>query len=589
MNKGTVIPAIASILLCIMVTACDFNDDETGTPAGADGDVEGETGAGGGAGENDSYHPGGDGGSGMVADADVVGGGGGDLDSDFDGAPPGGDDDRDADADETVGTDGEDDPDAADPADADGSGGADEDETAGADEDGATGADKDGAAGADEDMEEEAEYISVPVKNLIAVENPANALSFYVQWQTDIPAGTVLELDCGEEYRHSYRDEGPRTEHSVFVMGLWDGAHCTLTARGRVYKSGDGSQTVEIDAGPLPDFLPELTLAAHKADKIQAGWTLFNLSDQAHQLPLMLVMVDHLGRYRWYHQRTITKSGGDTDLGVVPGGVLVGGGHNYYPAIVDWEGALVWEGLFHMHHHIQFYGEEGHLLYLVGEGGCPGDLAPYRAGVVSEYDMETEEVVWKWRICDHYIPPDIRKDWAHLNTVEAFPGEDALLVSSREQHALFKVDRENGDIVWKLGLLGDFELSEGDQFHRPHSPEILPGGNILLFDNGQSHIREYSRAVEIAYDVDKWEAQVVWLYRPDPDIFAPIYGDADRQPNGNTVITFGRNDDPSHIMEITTEGEKVWELVSPLSIYRSERIIDPVVGYVLRAEEEFDE
>lgn len=67
-------------------------------------------------------------------------------------------------------------------------------------------------------------------------------------------------------------------------------------------------------------------------------------------------------------------------------------------------------------------------------------------------------------------------------------------------------------------------------------------------------------------------ARVVWEYRETPDFFSQWGGDADRLPNGNTLITDCTN---GRILEVTMEGEKVWEVfVEDWDIYRSERIPD---------------
>lgn len=76
------------------------------------------------------------------------------------------------------------------------------------------------------------------------------------------------------------------------------------------------------------------------------------------------------------------------------------------------------------------------------------------------------------------------------------------------------------------------------------------------------------------------EYGVAWSWYPDPPIFCEIWGDADRLENGNTLITFGRREDlESHLVEVTPEGERAWELVTPPSWgwYRADRI-DPLPG-----------
>ena len=104
-------------------------------------------------------------------------------------------------------------------------------------------------------------------------------------------------------------------------------------------------------------------------------------------------------------------------------------------------------------------------------------------------------------------------------------------------------------------------------------------GHVLLFDNGLEGTREFSRAIEFAIDPEAGTAELVWEFVPDPPIAAYIWGDADRQPNGNTLITFGvRNlDERTQIYEVDADAEVVWHATFPpgWGVYRSDRVEPP--------------
>ncbi len=200
-----------------------------------------------------------------------------------------------------------------------------------------------------------------------------------------------------------------------------------------------------------------------------------------------------------------------------------------------------------------------------------------------------------WRMCDHYTPPHDVPDWSHLNTVALFPDHNFLLTSSRDQNSLLKIDRTTGDVVWIMGyhgevedgFHGDFVISDADRFYHQHSTVFLPNGHIIMFDNGRVGVREWSRALELAYTYKPSgtsEAHVVWQYRHKPDIFAPIWGSAQRFDNGNTLVCFGQRDPgtQSTIVEVSSNSTPLWEFVVPTSwgIYRAERIAEKH-GYVL--------
>ncbi len=94
-----------------------------------------------------------------------------------------------------------------------------------------------------------------------------------------------------------------------------------------------------------------------------------------------------------------------------------------------------------------------------------------------------------------------------------------------------------------------------------HAPNLLANGNVLIFDNGVHRIDDsmpYSRVIE----VNPATNEIVWKYQDSPawNFFSPRMGNAQRLPNGNTLITessFGR------IFEVTRNQEIVWEYVNP--------------------------
>lgn len=438
---------------------------------------------------------------------------------------------------------------------------------------GATGAAGAGAGGAG----------ALEIEGFEVVENPSNVLSYFVDWQTSLPAGTHLVVDCGADYTQRFEQNEPSSDHSVFVMGLFSGAECRFTATATV---GDDTVTASetLSVGPLPDFLPVLSANGVDESRMEPGWTLTNLSKLFDDKPpLIVALVDPAGRYRWYVQHG-SDPGADTDVRTVPEGVLIGGTRiEMDPAIVSWQGSVVWTEHISMDHDIQPWGEPGQYLYLSNEAvGCADG---FEAGVINHYDRNTDEMLWQWRHCEHYTPSVVEWDWSHTNAVVPYPDGEAMLLSTRDQNQIQKIDLASEEITWRLGIGGDFTLPSGAEFYRQHAAELEPNGNILLYDNGLSGQREWSRAVELGIDETTMTARVEWEFRPSPDIFTPIWGDADRMANGNTLITFGRTgeSDDSHIIEVAPDGSEVWHLVTPpkWGWYRAQRVRSPPLGEVL--------
>jgi Arylsulfotransferase (ASST) len=169
---------------------------------------------------------------------------------------------------------------------------------------------------------------------------------------------------------------------------------------------------------------------------------------------------------------------------------------------------------------------------------------------------------------------------------------DNILISSRKANTIALIDRSSANIVWRLGPY--FEADPGaehqrinshglprplDQISGQHNPhfiaERLPGaGNLLVFDNqgGAGYppaplgIYAGSRVLEI----DPVTKHIVWQYtaedsgRPPWTFFSSFVSNAQRLPNGNTLITEGMH---GRIFQVTPSGQVVWEYLTPYEDY----------------------
>jgi hypothetical protein len=93
-----------------------------------------------------------------------------------------------------------------------------------------------------------------------------------------------------------------------------------------------------------------------------------------------------------------------------------------------------------------------------------------------------------------------------------------------------------------------------------HDPDILPNGNILLFDNnGEFGAGGRSRVVE----VDPRTTGIVWSYGGSPDrpVESVIHSSQQRLPNGDTQF---EESDGGRLVEVDAAGEVIWEYVNPV-------------------------
>lgn len=177
-------------------------------------------------------------------------------------------------------------------------------------------------------------------------------------------------------------------------------------------------------------------------------------------------------------------------------------------------------------------------------------------------------------------------DYFHMNTISILPQSRAgevdhrfragnILTCFRNANQIAVLDRDTMEILWAWG--------EGD-LQWPHQPTMLPGGNILIFDNGV--VREASRVIEL----DPMTGTIEWQYAGDPpgSFYSRTRGSAQRLPNGNTLICEG---DRGRCFEVTLDGEVVWEWFNPMmkdehrvQIYRMMRYPPEMIESLLEAE-----
>ncbi len=194
------------------------------------------------------------------------------------------------------------------------------------------------------------------------------------------------------------------------------------------------------------------------------------------------------------------------------------------------------------------------------------------ATVIGNHIQEIDEngdVIFQWLCWDHFNLEDsyienfdaLRVDYVHMNSIDVdFDGN--LLISSRHLSECTKIDRQSGEIIWRLGGKNNqFEfINDPDQISFQHDIRSVPGkpGHYTIFDNGNQKDPKYSRAIEFKLDTVNMLAEKIWEYRPSPDRFTRLMGNVQSLPNGNTLINWG---DPAlpKITEVTPGGTVVYE------------------------------
>ncbi len=148
-----------------------------------------------------------------------------------------------------------------------------------------------------------------------------------------------------------------------------------------------------------------------------------------------------------------------------------------------------------------------------------------------------------------------------MNAID-FDDDGQILLSSRLLSEVTKIDKNTGEIIWRLGGNHSdytFVNDELNGFRNQHAISSLGNRHYLLFDNGDLHNPPVSRAVEYELDPNKMTATLVWEYREKPDIFSHYMGNTQRLPNGNTLINWAIGSSPK-LTEVRPDGTKAFEM-----------------------------
>jgi hypothetical protein len=217
-------------------------------------------------------------------------------------------------------------------------------------------------------------------------------------------------------------------------------------------------------------------------------------------------------------------------------------------------------------------------------GGSRNGLAV--DSVIQEVDLDTGLVTFEWHSLGkialretHSRPAAnarIPFDYVHANSVAVDASGDFLL-SARNTWAVYKIDRETGGIVWRLGgRRSDFELGRGAHFAWQHDARWNADGTLSVFDNSAfPPVRKHSRAVTLHIDEAGRRATLVNARLHPRGLLAATQGNVQRLPGGGEMVNWGSQ---RYFTEFGLAGRVLWNarLALGYESYRAYRL--PWVG-----------
>lgn len=219
------------------------------------------------------------------------------------------------------------------------------------------------------------------------------------------------------------------------------------------------------------------------------------------------------------------------------------------------------------------------------------DVERLESGEYLVTDMEYEriftvkngEVTWQWNASSFYDAPQdpTTTDWLHINDVDVI-STGRYLVSVRNANQLLVIKRGEGvvDVInedttdsndancRKSGQLADYDsdsdirCGDPDVLNHQHNPQWLGDDAVLVADSENDRVVELHRT-----EVGEWEP--AWAVDQAEGVAFDWPRDADRLPNGNTLITDTLN---RRLVEVDESGTVVWSVRTERIPYEADRL-----------------
>ncbi len=162
----------------------------------------------------------------------------------------------------------------------------------------------------------------------------------------------------------------------------------------------------------------------------------------------------------------------------------------------------------------------------------------------------------------------------HMNAIDV-DTDGNLIISCRHTSSLYKINRQTGEVIWKLGGINSDFTFVNDPLNGPsgqHYGRVTGENRYIMFDNGNQHDPRVSRAVEYEIDTTAMTATMIWEYRHPDGGFSHYMGNAQRLANGNTLINWAVGNQPK-ATEVTPDGIKVYEMnfAQHVDCYRTQK------------------
>ncbi len=379
--------------------------------------------------------------------------------------------------------------------------------------------------------------------------------------------------------------------HAIPLAGFKPGRtnRIAVTVYDALQNSASAAQPLTFVTGPLPADFPNCVVLQSNPSKMEPGYTLFIIQNRTSKQGYVTIM-NNSGEVVWYSP---SPSMGEYDVRQMANGDLFLQEQPPLNRFVELnllgQTVRTWAppSQYPINAHDGVLTDHGTLLYLSDvsrvvtnfpSNDTNAQAARITATVddnpVVEISATNGALLHVWSPLDLLDPTRVTYltyqfataygvDNEHANAVLEDPTDNSLIVSLRDQNAMFKFSRSDGQLRWIVGPHANWGPNFQQYLLTPtgtpfewnygqHAPELTPQHTLLVYDDGNDRAcpydpplpdqNNYSRGVEFNIDETNLTVSQVWdsSLAGGDRLYTGALGDADwLEKTGNILVTYG--------------------------------------------------
>jgi arylsulfate sulfotransferase len=379
------------------------------------------------------------------------------------------------------------------------------------------------------------------------------------------------------------------TNHSLALIGFGPGRTnlIQVTVYDKYQTACTAEQLLTFVTGPLPPAFPTSVMLKDVPDQMEPGYTLFMIQNR-NALKNYVTIMDNTGTVVWYCPAPALY---DVDVRQLDDGniFITDSANRFLEVNLLGQTVRTWNAPagYPVNLHDGVPTGHGTILYLSDVtrtvsnfpssdtvSNAPLVTANVDDNPVVEISYTNAALLNVWSPLDMLDPTRVTYltyqagtahgvDNEHANALIEDPANNSIIVSLRNQNAVFEFSRATGKLEWIIGPPANWSAGFQTNLFTPagapfewnygqHAPMLTPQGTVLLYDDGNlraspfdatvSDQNNYSRAVEYGINRTNMQISQVWdsTAANDDRLYTGLVGKAQWLPvRRNVLVTYG--------------------------------------------------